>query len=147
MSIFPLSVVSCPPSLYISRVLFDQATKARRQLCSGNSVTLPSSNPDWLHPLSLIFLQAVTIHCLWHSPVGSLTPFNQINFIFLSMPCNWMSQMGRDVAWFRMSISPATVLSAVFTTLWKLIWWVYLKTYNGGRNNNQLTCITLEIEL
>lgn len=94
---------SCP-SLNLSRFPFDQTTKARRQLFSRKSVTLPSSTLDWLQPLSLIFLQAVTIHCLWHSPVGSLTPFNQINFIFLSMPCNWMSQMGRDVTWFRMSI-------------------------------------------
>lgn len=102
MYIFPLSVLSS----FIKPIKssFDQTTKAGRQLFSRKSAKLPSSTLDWLQPLSLIFLQAVTIHCLWHSPVGSLTPFNQINFIFLSMPCNWMSQMGRDVTWFRMSI-------------------------------------------
>lgn len=93
-----------PPSLNQSGFPFDQTTKARRQLFSRNGIELPSSTLNWLQPLSLIFLQAVTIHCLWHSPVSSLTPFNQINFIFLSMPRNWMSQMGRDVTWFRMSI-------------------------------------------
>lgn len=128
-----------PPSLNLSSLSFDQTTKATRQLFSRKSATLPSSTLDWLQPLSLIFLQAVTIHCLWHSPVGSLTPFNQINFIFLSMPCNWMSQMGRDVTWFRMSIFWQQF---VFTRLRKLARWVYLKTYK----TNKLACIVAELK-
>lgn len=117
-SLFQLSSLSYPPSLKRSSSPFDQTTRARRQLFPRNSVTLPSSTLDWLQPLSLIFLQAVTIHCLWHSPVGSLTPVNQINFIFLSMPCNWMSQMGRDVTWFKMSI-PGNSFICSFCKTWK----------------------------
>lgn len=117
-SIFQLSFLSYPPSLKRSSSAFDQTTRARRQLFPRNSVMLPSSTLDWLQPLSLIFLQAVTIHCLWHSPVGSLTPVNQINFIFLSMPCNWMSQMGRDVTWFKMSILGNSFIRSFYKT-WK----------------------------
>lgn len=93
-----------PPSLSLSLFPFDQTSSTQRQLFSWDRCKLPSSTLDRLQPLSLIFLKALTIHCLWHSPVGSLTPFNQINFIFLSMPYDWMSQIERDVTWLRMSI-------------------------------------------
>lgn len=116
ISIFLLSVLSYLPSLNLSSFPFDHATKARRQICSWNSVRLPSCSRDRLQPPPLIFLQAATIHCLWHSPVASLTPFNQINFIFLSMPCKRMSLMERDYTWFRMSIFYNSFICSFYKT-------------------------------
>lgn len=104
VSIFLLSVLQYLPSLNLSSFPFDHATKARRQISSWNRTVCQLFHKTSLTSLLIFSTQQPFIVCdIW--AVGSLTPFNQINFIFLSMLSarGWV-KIGRDLAWFKMLI-------------------------------------------
>lgn len=88
-----ISVVSFTVSPFIKPIKFSFWTCNQGQKTDIflEQSSLPSLSQDQLN-LPIDFFNTAAIHCLWHLAVGSLTPFNQINFIFLSMLCKNMSK-------------------------------------------------------
>ena len=88
-----ISVVSFTVSPFIKPIKFSfwSCNQGQKTDIFLEQSSLPSLSQDQLN-LPIDFFNTAAIHCLWHLAVGSLTPFNQINFIFLSMFCKRMSK-------------------------------------------------------
>lgn len=85
--------------------------------------------PHWF-----FFSATATIHCLWHSTVDSLTPVNQINFIFF---VNVWLEDGLYLKGLMSDLGccfSATVLAVSFTRLVKSVKRVGLRIHNGVEN-------------
>lgn len=87
-----ISVVSFTVSPFIKPIKFSfwSCNQGQKTDIFLEPNSLPTLSQDQLN-LPIDFFNAAAIHCLWHLAVGSLTPFNQINFIFLSMLYKRMS--------------------------------------------------------
>lgn len=100
-----ISVVSFTVSPFIKPIKFSfwSCKQGQKTDIFLEQSGLPSLSRDQLN-LPIDFLNSAAIHCLWHLAVGSLTPFNQINFIFLSMRYRGWVKLQRHFMWFKMQI-------------------------------------------
>lgn len=120
-----ISVVSFTVSPFIKPIKFSfwSCNQGQKTDLFLEQSSLPSLSQDQLN-LPIDFLNSAAIHCLWHLAVGSLTPFNQINFIFLSMLCKRMSKTTDTSHDLKCRFSPVTLL--VYVRLLKLSLCIYL---------------------
>lgn len=107
-----ISVVSFTVSPFIKPIKFSfwSCNQGQKTDIFLEQSGLPSLSQDQLN-LPIDFLNSAAIHCLWHLAVGSLTPFNQINFIFLSMLYRGWVKLQRHFAWFKMQIFSSFIFS------------------------------------
>lgn len=131
-----ISVVSFTVSPFIKPIKFSfwSCNQGQKTDIFLEQSSLPSLSQDQLN-LPIDFFNTAAIHCLWHLAVRSLTPFNQINFIFLSMLCKRMSKNRRDLAWFKMLI-----FSVLFLVFIRLINVIHMLIYTSAKKKQEKHC-------
>lgn len=111
------------------RWIFSRGTWALAKSFSKHPNPRARTFPHWF-----FFSATATIHCLWHSTVDSLTPVNQINFIFF---VNVWLEDGLYLKGLMSDLGcrfSATVLAVSFTRLVKSVKRVGLRIHNGAEN-------------